>query len=141
VVSIVLVAGSGDAEVAALRTVAGRLFEEADVFAMSIDDGSVDPELAWGTASHEVHLVDVEGEPVRATGDELAEEDALEQPMPAVGDSAVAVVEAARRIGADLVVVARDDRSAAARLFGGSAVGDLVRWADLPVLVVRPEVP
>jgi nucleotide-binding universal stress UspA family protein len=141
VVSVVLVAGSDDAEVAALRTVAVGLFEHADVFAMAIDDGSIDPDLAWGTASPEVHLVDLEGEPVRATGDELADGAALEQPMPAVGDSAVAVVEAARRVRADVVVVARDDRSAAARLFGGSAVHDLVRWAPLPVLVARAEVP
>jgi nucleotide-binding universal stress UspA family protein len=138
-VTVALLAGQDEAQVAALRRTTVRLFGDgADLYAMEIDRASVDPELAWGSTTPEVHPVDTEpATPAEPEPDEVLGEEPIPQPLPRTGDSAAAVLEAAQRVGADLVVVAADDRGALTRLLAGSATHDLVRAAPVPVLVVR----
>jgi nucleotide-binding universal stress UspA family protein len=57
----------------------------------------------------------------------------------AEGDSAAAIVEAARKFGADLIVMATHARTGLKRLFLGSVADDVIRQAGIPVLVVHRE--
>ncbi|WP_310584931.1 universal stress protein [Deinococcus sp.] len=64
-----------------------------------------------------------------------------------VGEPAEALLRAAERFGADVLVMGTHGRYGLNRWFGGSVAETVVRRADLPVLVVReasveePEVP
>jgi nucleotide-binding universal stress UspA family protein len=131
---IVLVAGADDEQIVRLTQVTTSLFPTADPVAMRVDDASVDVELAWGTRLPAVEAVDPAG--VEFGEDLGAGLGAVELPLPVVGDSSLAVAEAVLQVGADLVVVAADDRGWFSRLFSGSATGDLVRQPPVPVLVV-----
>lgn len=57
--------------------------------------------------------------------------------IPAVGDAAKAILEAARQADSDLVVVGGRGRGRLARLALGSVSTKVVQQADRPVLVVR----
>ncbi len=54
-----------------------------------------------------------------------------------VGDPADAILDAAREHQVDVIVVGSHERSWVARLFGGSVGKDVLRDADVPVLVVK----
>ena len=64
-----------------------------------------------------------------------------------VGEAAEALLRAAERFGADVLVMGTHGRYGLNRWFGGSVAETVVRHADLPVLVVReagvekPDVP
>jgi nucleotide-binding universal stress UspA family protein len=51
-----------------------------------------------------------------------------------------AVVQLAREIGADVIVVATHETSRWQRLLGGSTADKIARSAPCPVVVVRPKV-
>ena len=53
------------------------------------------------------------------------------------GDPAAAIITAAREHHADVIVVGSHDSSWFHRLFLGSVRADVVRQADIPVLVVK----
>ena len=55
----------------------------------------------------------------------------------AEGDSSTAIVEQAKKSGTDLIVMATHARSGLKRLFLGSVAEDVIRHADVPVLVVH----
>lgn len=55
----------------------------------------------------------------------------------ATGDPASAIVAAAREHHADVIVVGSHDRSWFHRLFAGSVHAEVLRQADIPVLVVK----
>ena len=55
------------------------------------------------------------------------------------GPAGAALVTEASRIGADLIVMAAHGRGALGRLWLGSVTDYVIRHADAPVLVVRPE--
>ncbi len=55
------------------------------------------------------------------------------------GPAGPAIVAEARRVGADLVVMAAHGRGALGRLLLGGVTEHIVRHATMPVLVVRPE--
>lgn len=55
-------------------------------------------------------------------------------------DSAKVIVEAARRRGCDLIVIASQGRNAMLRLLMGSAIPGLITEAPMPVLVVKHRV-
>ena len=54
-----------------------------------------------------------------------------------VGDPAYAIIQAAHQHGVDVIVVGSHTHSWFSRLFTGSVSSDLVREADIPVLVVK----
>ena len=114
---------------AAVLLILGR---SCDVLAMEVAHGSTDPALDWGTETSTVQPLG--GSP--ATGASLGE-----QPLGVDGTTWRAVVEAARRNRADVIVVSRERRPRWRRLLSGSFVHDLVDRAELPVLVVDPEGP
>jgi nucleotide-binding universal stress UspA family protein len=132
--------GDDELSIAALREAGLRLFgPAAALFAVEVRRSSVGPELAWGSAQPEV--LRVPGERVDVEAQDVLGGEAQEQPLAAVGGSAVAVIEAAARSDADVVVIAADDRGLLARKLAGSATQDLVRLAPLRVLVVRVDGP
>jgi len=55
------------------------------------------------------------------------------------GDVTAAILGEARRVGADAIAIATHGRSGLSRLVMGSVAGELVRKANVPVLVYRPE--
>ena len=55
------------------------------------------------------------------------------------GDVTAAILGEAERVGADVIAIATHGRSGLSRLVMGSVAGELVRKADVPVLVYRPE--
>lgn len=59
------------------------------------------------------------------------------QTIVAEGDSADAIVDQARAVGADLIVMATHARSGLKRLFIGSVAEDVIRQCGIPVLVVH----
>ncbi len=54
-----------------------------------------------------------------------------------VGDPAAAIMKAAHRHGADVVVIGSHDRPWFAKLFTGSVGHEVLREADLPVLIIK----
>ena len=71
----------------------------------------------------------------RRTLEELAE--ASEVCKVVMGEPAEALLKAAERFGADVLVMGTHGRYGLNRWFGGSVAETVVRRADLPVLVVR----
>jgi multicomponent Na+:H+ antiporter subunit G len=67
----------------------------------------------------------------------LAELGVEAEPVEAIGDAADALVDTARDIGADLVVIGRRGRTGAARVLLGSVSTTVVNRAHCDVLVVR----
>ncbi|MEP7214882.1 MAG: universal stress protein [Anaerolineaceae bacterium] len=57
----------------------------------------------------------------------------------AEGNSAEEIVEQARKVGADLIVMATHARSGLKRLFIGSVSEDVIRKCGIPVLVVHTD--
>ncbi|MBI2322556.1 MAG: universal stress protein [Chloroflexi bacterium] len=58
-----------------------------------------------------------------------------------VGDAATAILDTARAVGADLIVMATHGRSGLGRWALGSVADRVVRAAGVPVLLVRPSEP
>jgi nucleotide-binding universal stress UspA family protein len=65
--------------------------------------------------------------------------DAVEVPLGRDGDAASAALDAARAVRADLIVVAARERTWIARLLTSSSTDELVRHAEIPVLVVNTD--
>jgi nucleotide-binding universal stress UspA family protein len=61
------------------------------------------------------------------------------QTVVAEGDSADAIIESARTVGADLIVMATHARRGLRRLFIGSVAEDVIRKCGIPVLVVHSD--
>jgi nucleotide-binding universal stress UspA family protein len=59
------------------------------------------------------------------------------QPIGAVGDPATAILQVAETQRIDVIVVGSHERSWFDRLFHGSVAADVVRKANVPVLVVK----
>jgi nucleotide-binding universal stress UspA family protein len=97
-----------------------------EVLTMETDDASMDLDLAWGTDAIEVRAPATPSSPP-ADIDEILPED---------GETWRAVVEAARRHGAHVIVVAHRRRSWIRRLLQGSAAADVIEHSDLPVVVM-----
>jgi nucleotide-binding universal stress UspA family protein len=57
----------------------------------------------------------------------------------AEGDSADSIIESARTVGADLIVMATHARRGLKRLFIGSVAEDVIRRCGIPVLVVHSD--
>jgi nucleotide-binding universal stress UspA family protein len=61
------------------------------------------------------------------------------QALVAEGDSGSVIVDQAKAVGADLIVLATHQRTGLKRLFLGSVADDVIRHANAPVLVVHRE--
>jgi len=59
------------------------------------------------------------------------------RPVVVTGDSATEIVDKAKELGADLIIVASHSRSGLKRLLLGSVAEDVVRHAAIPVLVLH----
>ena len=94
--------------------------------------GSVAAAAAVAEANEEVAGVYLEG--VRQSHGTPAWETVL-----AEGNSAEEIVEQARKVGADLIVMATHARSGLKRLFIGSVAEDVIRKCGIPVLVVHTD--
>jgi hypothetical protein len=100
-----------------------------EVAAIELDTSSVDSQLAWGTAGPRVRPIT----PLTCDRGALGE-----QPLAEDGDTWKAIVDAAHRTEADVIVVLRRHQHWLSRVFSGSAARDLIEHSELPVLVVEP---
>jgi nucleotide-binding universal stress UspA family protein len=146
----VLIAFDGtDASRSAGET-AHRLFGDgAEYLAISVFEvgglGAAPTPMAWGMVyQYEAFAVTPED---RAVAHDLAEAEAAEAALDAgieptetigeTGDPADAIIAAAHEHRVDVIVVGSHDRSWFSRLFDPSVATQVVRQADIPVLVVR----
>ncbi|MDY7100337.1 MAG: universal stress protein [Actinomycetota bacterium] len=98
---------------------------------------------AYGTTAvwspqEQAQLLAEAGEASSATVDHAMSEAHMEgaEPLTEVGDAVTAILRSAAEHHADVVVVGSHHKGFMQRLFVGSVSEDLVRSADLPVLVV-----
>ncbi len=96
---------------------------------------SYEQELAGtGESNQEIHAQDQARQVAEAAGVSLA--DAVGE----LGDPAVAIIDAAHTHHVDVIVVGSHDRGWFSRLFKGSVSHDVLRSADIPVLIAKGEV-
>jgi nucleotide-binding universal stress UspA family protein len=141
---VLIAADSSENSVAAARAALALFGDDAEYLVVNVDRAMNDA-MAWGAAYPLVMpLPQVADDPAavqRAT--EVAEDVADEADLPAaesigeVGDPAYAIIEAAHEHGVDVIVVGSHTHSWFSRLFTGSVSNDLLREADIPVLVVK----
>lgn len=139
---VLIAADSTETSVAAAR-VAHRLFGDTAEYLVVNVDRTMNDALAWG-AAYPMVLPLPEDDPDAATrAEHVAAEVADEAHLPSAesigdtGDPAHAIINAAHEHGVDVIVVGAHQRSWLSRLFSGSVTSDIVREADIPVLVVK----
>lgn len=93
--------------------------------------------VATSTAPDEVEMERVDVAEQRAQ--DVATEAGIPgaRPVGDVGDAAEAIIATAHDVGADVIVLGTHDRGWFARLVNGSVAGDVIRAADVPVLIAR----
>ena len=143
-----LIAGHDSDEIDVLAEAAHRLLgPEFEFLAVEVSSASVDVDLAWGTDVPVVRsLSPPEGAvaPFELFGNgpgptSEASVARTELPLGEDGDSATAVLEAARKFDVDVIVAAVRDRGWLSRFLFGSVTIDLIRATSIPILVLSPE--
>ena len=141
----VLIAADGsETSIAAART-AHRLFGDSAEYLVVNVDRSMSEVMAWGYAYPVVMplpaAVDDPASTERAehVAEGVAESAGLDdaEVIGDVGDPAHAIIDAAHGHKVDVIVVGSHDRNWFSRLFTGSVSDNIIREADIPVLVVK----
>lgn len=133
--------------------VAKRLFEHAEVLAINVASVAIPwaDSIAWGAVGpfpypapiYSTEQVDDQQrlacELAADTAETIAHEAGITdvEPLSATGDVAESIVRAAHEHGVDLIVVGWSDKGWFGRLLEGSVARDIVRTADVPVLVAK----
>lgn len=148
---VLIAVDESDASLEAAK-VAHRLFGDAEFFVVNVAELPVLSTMAWGTAYPIVMPMSyppvLAGEVANGGEDpeHVAEQQAAEvaqsaslhaEAVGAEGDPATAIIRAAHEHHVDVIVVGSHQRSWLSRLFVGSVTSDVVREADIPVLVVK----
>jgi nucleotide-binding universal stress UspA family protein len=125
--------------------VAHSLFGDSAEYLVVNVDRSMNDAMAWGAAYPLVmpmpSVSDDDAALQRA--EDVAADVKKSADLPAaeslgeVGDPASAIIQAAHEHGVDVIVVGSHTHSWFSRLFTGSVSSDLLREADIPVLVVK----
>ena|SRR5688572_21410299 len=141
----VLIAADGSDQSVAAARAAHSLFGDAAEYLVVNVDQSMNAAMAWGASYPLVTplptLTDDPSALQRAAG--VATDVATSASLPDaesigdVGDPAYAILRAADEHDVDLIVVGSHTHSWFSRLFTGSVSNDLLREADIPVLVVK----
>lgn len=149
---VLIAADDSDLSVETARAAHQLFGDDAEYLLVNVGTAIDTNVYAWG----EAYMVSVPLPPVLSTPDGAdddrgpAIDDARSQateivhtadidaePIGAVGDPAVAILEAARRHSVDVIAVGTHERSWFSRLFRPSVAHDLLREASVPILVVR----
>jgi nucleotide-binding universal stress UspA family protein len=149
---VLIAVDDSDTSLEAARVAHGLFGDAASYLVVNVADSGVNSSIAWGYAYPvAMPMLDV---PMTATDpglDRTLAEDAQQHaadiaesahlPSPEAvgetGDVASAILQAAHKHEADVIVVGSHERSWFSRLLSGSVATTLVREADIPVLVVR----
>jgi nucleotide-binding universal stress UspA family protein len=99
--------------------------------------GVAGPPLVFGQPTSEPHQTPIDLAERQADEVMVAAHLTNADAMGDVGDPADAIVRAAQQCGADVIVLGSHDRNWFSRLFTRSVSKDVVREAQVPVLVVR----
>jgi nucleotide-binding universal stress UspA family protein len=141
----VLIAADSSATSVEIARVAHRLFgDSAEYLVVNVDE-AMDDAMVWGAAYPMVMPLPLPSDDPEAKerAGIVASDVAKSAELPGaesigdVGDPAFAIMEAAHRHKVDVVVVGSHKHSWFTRLFTGSVSSDLLREADIPVLVVK----
>lgn len=98
--------------------------------------GNVSPGLSWGAVDDTSRVKDVESH----FDEFLAEHDITGvTTVVRIGDPGLQIADYAREVDADLVVITSHGRHGITRFLLGSVAERVIRHAELPVLVLRPE--
>jgi nucleotide-binding universal stress UspA family protein len=91
------------------------------------------------SAERTVEMTDVATDSAEQQAADVAGAASLDQatPLGEIGDPATAILTAAHQHEADVIVIGSHDRTWFSKLFTGSVGDELLRDADLPVLVIR----
>lgn len=141
---VLIAADSSDTSVEAAR-VAHRLFGDAAEYMVVNVDRAMNDAMAWGAAYPLAMPLPPETDDAAAIqrAEDVATEVRDSASMPDaevigdVGDPAYAIIQAAHQHDVDVIVVGSHTHSWLSRLFTGSVSNDLLREADIPVLVVK----
>ncbi|MBI5088656.1 MAG: universal stress protein [Actinobacteria bacterium] len=140
---VLIAADSSESSLAAARGAVALFGDTAEYLVVNVDRALNDA-MAWGAAYPMALPLPSPGEDAAAL--ERAEEIATEVADAAVpdaevigdtGDPATAIINAAHEHAVDVIVVGSHSHSWFSRLFTGSVSSDVIREADIPVLVMK----
>lgn len=126
--TVLLVAPSAQQCEALLRVAGPFVGADVGLFVLEASAASTDSELAWGVRRR-LSVREI------APGGETAGPP-MERPLGPDGDVSTAILDVARDLGVDLIVIANPRQSWFRRLVDGSAAHGVLRRSDVPVLAV-----
>jgi nucleotide-binding universal stress UspA family protein len=140
---VLIAADSSEGSLAAARGAVALFGNEAEYLVVNVDRAMNDV-MAWGAAYPMAMPVPAPGEDAAALqrAEDVASEVA-EATVPDaevigdIGDPATAIIDAAHAHAVDVIVVGSHSHSWFSRLFTGSVSNDVIREADIPVLVMK----
>jgi nucleotide-binding universal stress UspA family protein len=140
---VLIAADTSESSLAAARGAVALFGEDAEYLVVNVDRSSTDV-MAWGAAYPMAMPVpspaDDEAALQRAedVATEVAEATAPDaEAIGDIGDPATAIINAAHEHAVDVIVVGSHSHSWFTRLFTGSVSNDVIREADIPVLVMK----
>jgi nucleotide-binding universal stress UspA family protein len=141
---VLIAADTSETSVEAAR-VAHSLFGDAAEYLVVNVDRAMNDAMAWGASYPLVMpLPSPTDDPdAMQRAEDVATDVADSAHLPSaeslgdIGDPASAIIQAAHEHGVDVIVVGSHKHNWFSKLFTGSVTSDLVREADIPVLVVK----
>lgn len=124
--------------IVALKTALELVESPADVHALHVvvPLGNMSPGMSWGAVDDESRVKEVKDHFTEF----LAEHGiAGVTPVVRIGDPGLQIADYAGEAEADLIVITSHGRHGLTRFFLGSVAERVIRHAELPVLVLRPE--
>lgn len=141
---VLIAADSSENSVVAARAALSLFGDAAEYLVVNVDRAMNDA-MAWGAAYPLVMPLPAPTDDPDAVhrAEGVASEVAESAKLPAaesigdIGDPAYAIIQAAHQHSVDVIVVGSHAHGWLSRLFTGSVSNDLLREADIPVLVVK----
>jgi nucleotide-binding universal stress UspA family protein len=141
---VLIAADDSHTSISAARVALSLFGDGAEYLVVNVDQAMRDA-LAWGAAYPLAMPLPTEIDDVSALqrAEDVAADVADAAALPSaeslgdVGDPAYAIIQAAHDHAVDVIVVGSHEHSWFGRLFSGSVSNDLLREADIPVLVVK----
>ncbi|MGD9996824.1 MAG: universal stress protein [Ilumatobacteraceae bacterium] len=140
---VLIAADSSESSITVARGAVALFGDQAEYLVVNVDRAMNDA-MAWGAAYPLAMPLPSPGEDAAALqrAEEVATEVA-EATVPKaevigdVGDPATAIIDAAHEHAVDVIVVGSHTHGWFTRLFTGSVSNDIIREADIPVLVMK----
>ena len=141
---VLIAAESSENSIAAARAALALFGDTAEYLVVNVDR-TMNDAMAWGAAYPLVMPLPGPTDDPNALqrAEDVATDVAESAKLPAaesigdVGDPAYAIIQAAHQHAVDVIVVGSHAHGWFSRLFTGSVSNDLLREADIPVLVVK----